>query len=221
MMKRRQRNSIHYRLGRHIRRTKCMLLNRRGDGVHSPFAFRFIRQVLRNPHPYTAFEPLAGLHQERKKQLQKATGHQAIVRKRFLEIIFRLAVDYATNRISLWGAKDSLVSAYLSEALPLALIEHRSTGIQAVDTHEICAARLIVLEDVLPNDLKQILQILRDKTKTEEVQILVLNTYNPSLRAGIKTVQGKFKADVQFDLKGLEIWVWRKGLTPGCYSVYC
>lgn len=222
-MKHRATNSLPYRLGRHIRRTKCMLLHRRGDGVHSPYAFRLIRQVLRNPHPYAAFEELGGLHRERKRQLRQTAGHRAITSKRFLEVIFRLSADRGAEAVGLFSARESLVAAYIQRAVPNAHIAeyHDTASPRSTPTLELEDAELIVLEDATAEELERIIRAIRSKPKTKQPRILVLNTYNPVLRHQAKSLCIQLKPGVQFDLKGLEIWVWRTGITPGRYSVYC
>ncbi|MDO4707353.1 MAG: hypothetical protein Q4A61_02870 [Porphyromonadaceae bacterium] len=220
-MKQRQTNSIPYRLGRHIKRTKCMLLNRRGDGVHSPFAFRIIRQVLRNPHPYGAFAKLKVLQRTRRDAIREATQHRAIISRKHLEIIFRLAVDCEATYIHLLTTNPSLVADYITEARPLALISQTFSEHQDMFPLEIRKAELIVVEDIQAEALELLTQALISRDLSPQAHILVLNTYNPKIRVSLKELRKKLKADVQFDLKGLEIWVWRKGITPGRYSVYC
>ncbi len=77
------RSSLLTRLSRKLYRTKRAVLNRRGDGVHSPYAFAIIRQVFRNPHPYNAFELLGhqlrqGGHQP--SELSMAIGSSCALR---------------------------------------------------------------------------------------------------------------------------------------------
>lgn len=215
-------NSIRYRLGRHLGRTKSMLLNRRGDGVHSPFAFRLIRQVLRNPHPYTAFGRLGELHRAQRKTIGRESEHRAITRRKHLEIIFRLSADCPAERVLLVSPSQSLVPAYIIEARPQAKIDYHSTDAPlALEQKTIDMTELIVLEDATETILTLVLQALSSKARTQRTQTLILNTYNPRLRAALRGIAKEQRADVQFDLKGLEIWVWRKGITPGRYSVYC
>ena len=39
-------------LTRRLKRSKRLIINRRGDGVHSPYAFHLISRVIRNRRPY-------------------------------------------------------------------------------------------------------------------------------------------------------------------------
>lgn len=218
-MRQRIRNSIAYRIGRNLRRSKCFLLNRRGDGVHSPYAFRLIHQVLRNPHPYTAFVPLAGLHALRCKDLGLRYGDRAITARRYLEVIFRLAVDIRPERALVLTLEDSLAPNYLAEAIGSKNVEVVHFG-QELSQEQILASRLIVAETASSNQITILAQTLSVREKSDKALLLVLNTYNPELRRMALPLRQQLRPDIQFDLKGLELWVWRIGLTPGRYSVY-
>lgn len=214
-------NSLRYRLSRYIGRTKCMLLNRRGDGVHSPYAFRFIRQVLRNPHPYTAFNQLRTIHRERKSELRYTTNHHSIASRRFLECIFRLAADHQSRHVCLLTSTSSLIPTYIAQAIPSAEFITREDGSRYPSTEVLRIAELIIIEDATQEELTTLIEALKNRNKAERAHFLVLNTYNPALRAASKHLRKELRADIEFDLKGLEIWVWRTGITPGRYSVYC
>lgn len=60
-----------------------MLRHSRGFGVHSPFAYRFITEVLRQPHAYYAYDSLTDDADR---------------------IVFRVALDLRPRRVAIMGA---------------------------------------------------------------------------------------------------------------------
>ena len=87
--------SLHVAL-RRLQYSKRLIINRRGDGVHSPFAFHFISRVVRNRRPYYCFEELRAELEERKR-----TGRHLppIHRSKALELLFRTAHELEARRL--------------------------------------------------------------------------------------------------------------------------
>lgn len=218
-MKQRKKNGVTYRLVRHLKRSKCFLFNRRGDGVHSPYAFRLIRQVLRNPHPYVAFTHLATLLSEHRDGLRQSYEHRALCNKRYLETIFRLGVDARVDQALVVGWKDGLVAQYLSTALSSRRVLVFTPN-EPISASRLSASRLIVLEATAIEQLDTLAEALCKRERSTEPSLLILNSYNPEIRRAKALLRRQLCPDIQFDLKGLDIWVWRLGLTPGNYSVY-
>jgi len=81
---------------RRLQYSKRLLINRRGDGVHSPFAFHFITRVVRNRRPYYCFEEL---HGEVKRRRKDAKTCPPIHRVRTLELLFRTAHELEAKNI--------------------------------------------------------------------------------------------------------------------------
>ena len=81
---------------RRLQYSKRLLINRRGDGVHSPFAFHFITRVVRNRRPYYCFEELRG---EVKRRRKDAKTCPPIHRARTLELLFRTAHELEAKNI--------------------------------------------------------------------------------------------------------------------------
>ena len=81
---------------RRLQYSKRLLINRRGDGVHSPFAFHFITRVVRNRRPYYCFEELRG---EVKRRRKDAKTCPPIHRVRTLELLFRTAHELEAKNI--------------------------------------------------------------------------------------------------------------------------
>jgi len=85
---------------------------RKGYGVHSPFAYSFIRGVVLEETPYYAYAPLARLH-----PWWVRWGHFYPMKCR--RLLFRLA-NYAEPRTVLLLTDDPVVRAYVQAAVPRA-----------------------------------------------------------------------------------------------------
>ncbi|MBP5306985.1 MAG: class I SAM-dependent methyltransferase [Paludibacteraceae bacterium] len=107
--------------------------HRHGFGVHSPFAFRLITNVIENKHPYYIYKEVES---QRQKLLRDTTEIHVtdfgtrpsgtrrlcdIVRKavkpaRQAQLIFRLALEQKPQTIVELGSSVGLTTAYLSKA---------------------------------------------------------------------------------------------------------
>lgn len=97
---------------RRLRYSKRLLVNRRGDGVHSPFAYHFITRVVRNHRPYYCFEEL----REKVKRVRKNPSTRPPIRRtRTLELLFRTAHELEAKHILILTAPSavSLLPDYL------------------------------------------------------------------------------------------------------------
>ena len=57
---------------RRLKRSKRLIINRRGDGVHSPYAFHLISRVIRNRRPYYCFAELREELRRHTRELARA-----------------------------------------------------------------------------------------------------------------------------------------------------
>lgn len=76
---------------------------RKGHGIHSPYVYHLVSEVLFNKHPYYCFETLKSLHAEDK-------GNH-----RFGQILFKLATDARSTQALYIGCNDSPDLAYLAK----------------------------------------------------------------------------------------------------------
>lgn len=198
--------SLIWSIGQWLVNQKRRLLNWRGDGVHSPYAFNLIRQVLRCPHPYEAYR---NLYDKAEAKCEKALyGTRAITEQRRLELLFRLVHSFAP--------KASAILSVPREREHLTSLSRRyveATGYRhwAEDYRQ---ADLLVMEAV-PEGL-----MARSLVAHPEHYMLILNTQDAEVRLWAKTARAELQPPITFDLVGLQIWVWRPHTTSGHYPVY-
>ncbi len=218
-----KRNSVIYKSYRSLVQAKRFVLNRRGDGVHSPYAFHLITKVIRNPYPYDCFRFLEPKHKELSKSLKDRFGDRAIYRIKRAELVFRLAFFHSAKKCLLLSHKSSLILPYLRATNKFDILEHL-----AIEDDEAKGVKisedigLIIIEDILEAKLSEHLALLEpiiEAQKNENLMIIV-NSNNPVLRKHKKLLTSILKPTAYFSLKGLEVFVWRKSLTKGIYKVY-
>lgn len=212
-----QRASLLSRLGRGIHRTKRAVLNRRGDGVHSPYAFATIRQVFRNPYPYNAFELLGLRLQEQAPHIKALYGDRLIRRKSVAEVIFRLIHREDLGRIILVSTKESLLVSYLEATGKVTLLEHTP---EFPCLEVLGRAELIIIEDLQREHLPQLECWLQSLSSHQGPISVLWHRSNPRLWKHVRSWRRVACPTVSFCSLDLELWVWRPQLTPGHYKVY-
>ena len=81
---------------------------RRGYGVHSPFAYRLITDVVYERHPYYAYREL--------KALRSLSKHSSTYAERVDKLLFRLVNRFAPQRVLEVGTGSGLSLCYLASA---------------------------------------------------------------------------------------------------------
>lgn len=212
-----QRTPLLYRLSRGIYRTKRAVLNRRGDGVHSPYAFATIRQVFRNPYPFNAFELLGLRLQEQAPYIKELYGDRLVRRKSVAEVIFRLIHREGLGRIALISAKESLLVSYLEATGKVSSLAHTCK----LPSQEILdQAEIIIIEDLQKELIPDLEQWLRSLPSRPAPLSILWHRSHPRLGKYIKLWRQVACPTVSFCSLDLELWVWRPQLTPGHYKVY-
>ncbi len=95
---------------RHIFRPANRIRHSRGFGIHSPFAFRFVTEVLCQPLPYY--------------------GYAAIGRDRRLRLLFRLMAEFRPRHVLLLSSSSEALRKTVATASPHASISTKSDGRQ-------------------------------------------------------------------------------------------
>lgn len=197
---------LSWRAYQHLVNLKRRLLNWRGDGVHSPYAFRLIRQVIRNPHTYEAYRNL--YDKARARQYRSCWAESCIVDKSRLELIFRLVLSHQPDRYYIHSAGRVEANDLLRDYVC-------ATGYrQSAERRE--EAELLIVEDMAEGECLKTFLPPKGRAK----YMLLLNTHNPRVRASLQGIKVERYAPISFKLIGLEIWVWRPNTTPGRYPVY-
>ncbi len=220
-----KRNSLFYKSVFPFIKAKRFVFNRRGDGVHSPYAFHLITKVIRNPYPYDCFRYLAPKCLEQAKAIKRVYGDRAIYRIKTAELIFRLATYHKAEKICLFAHKDSILEPYLLatskiEDLSWYKLEEEVVGKEILNPD----TSLVILEDLLQEKegfyLELLSQHIKLRQEEQKALMLIINTNNPILRKRKVLFASKLRPLVSLSLLGLEIFVWRQAITKGSYRVY-
>ena len=116
-----------------LKTLKRRILNWRGDGVHSPFAFNLIRNVIRQPHPYNAYRLLYS--NDEAERINAEVGRNKLWTKRkYLELIFRITDYHKAQACYLEGDPRSLVYHYIRTRYPERFYTKRATKRKLVDS---------------------------------------------------------------------------------------
>ncbi len=221
-----KRNPLIYRPICSLRELKRFLLHRRGDGVHSPYAFHLITKVLRNPYPYDCFRYLAPQSRKLSQNLRKSCGDRAIYSIRTAEVVFRLAVHHHSNSATLIGQELSLLEPYLLATSTVKSLKRciLSEDFSLEKLQSSLSSPLIIIEDLEEAKLKDYLSALKEQVRLSEEQgedlMLILNSNNPILRKYLDDFVKTLLPVARFSMKNLEVFVWRKAMTKGNYQVY-
>lgn len=218
-MKQGSRNSLRHMTYRQLIRAKRFVLNRRGDGVHSPYAFRLISKVVRNPYPYGCFATLGARVRQHRAELGRLYGDCCMRQPRVLELVFRLVVDHRPHRVVLFAPRESLLVDYLHATGCIAELLHY-TSFDPEQTESIGQAQMVIIEEPPKGALTALGQAMQQQAEPDDPRLWLLYRGNPKLRQELRALSRVVKPDVQFDLLRLELWVWRSTITPGRYKVF-
>lgn len=168
--------------------------HRCGYGVHSPFAFSLITDVIYEKMPYYAYN---SLKEEQKKMVKErgwSKGSQKI--NRFL---FRLVNKVQPTTIVEVG-KPSVASLYLQSAKPSA------TYLFARDLSELFLDADVPVDFLYLNDyrnpdlLEEVFRICARRTTLKSVFVIHGICYSPSMKALWKRLQADEQVGITFDL---------------------
>ena len=85
----------------------------KGFGIHSPFAFNFVRFVLREKSPYYCYEYLSDLRQAVIESLRDVKGHKRVISFKNLKMMFRIANYFNPSNILQVGTCYGMTAAAL------------------------------------------------------------------------------------------------------------
>lgn len=213
-------------LTQRLKRSKRLIINRRGDGVHSPYAYHFITRVVRNMRPYYCFTELReALRQAR--ELSEEKPPRPIRKARTLELIFRIAHELQARHVLLLTGETSFVPRYLIATGSVEQVIERQhiPALSEVSTASLVVVERIPLED---RERSQLSSLLKDLVKrkgasvvgTERMTALV-STRSRTAKRLAHSLRGESKPQLIIDLIDIEVWFFDTRLTPSIYkSVY-
>ena len=213
-------------LTQRLKRSKRLIINRRGDGVHSPYAYHFITRVVRNARPYYCFTELReALRQAR--ELSEEKPPRPIRKARTLELIFRIAHELQARHVLLLTGETSFVPRYLMATGSVEQVIERQhiPALSEVSTASLVVVERIPLED---RERSQLSSLLKDLVKrkgasvvgTERMTALV-STRSRTAKRLAHSLRGESKPQLIIDLIDIEVWFFDTRLTPSIYkSVY-
>ncbi len=210
-----KKNSLIYKSLTQVKQIKRFVFDRRGDGVHSPYAFNLITKVIRNPYPYDCFRFLSFDHKILSLSIKEHSGDRLVHRFKTAELIFRLALNHTSKDCILISQRKSLLIPYL-ERVVKHVVQPSVEEFADMDT-----SALLIVEDC-PLEQMENLKMLLLRSIEEQGQnlMIVFNHNNPLLRKNSKSLAQWLNPPISFHLKHLKVFVWRAYTTPGSYNVY-
>lgn len=198
----------HLALSRRLKRTKRLLVNRRGDGVHSPFAFQLIHRVIRSRRPYYCFEELRAVLRQQRSALSYEAMHQA----RSLELVYRLLQELRPRAVYYRAAERSMLPSYLEHSG----LHHSPLS----EVHRPEAASCVLLEG-LPRE-GEALEQLAERLIALRAQDsrLMLFVYHRGRRQRLDAggLRQRLSPQLVLDLIDMELWFCDPSLTPCRYK---
>ena len=213
-------------LTQRLKRSKRLIINRRGDGVHSPYAYHFITRVVRNARPYYCFTELReALRQTR--ELSEGKPPRPIRKARTLELIFRIAHELQARHVLLLTGETSFVPRYLMATGSVEQVIERQhiPALSEVSTTSLVVVERIPLED---RERSQLSSLLKDLAKRKEASVIgtermtaLISTRSRTAKRLARSLRGEAKPQLVIDLIDIEVWFFDARLTPSIYkSVY-
>ena len=213
-------------LTQRLKRSKRLIINRRGDGVHSPYAYHFITRVVRNARPYYCFTELReALRQAR--ELSEEKPPRPIRKARTLELIFRIAHELQARHVLLLTGETSFVPRYLIATGSVEQVIERQhiPALSEVSTASLVVVERIPLED---RERSQLSSLLKDLAKRKEASLVgtermtaLISTRSRTAKRLARLLRGEAKPQLVIDLIDIEVWFFDARLTPSIYkSVY-
>lgn len=213
-------------LTQRLKRSKRLIINRRGDGVHSPYAYHFITRVVRNARPYYCFTGLReALRQAR--ELSEGKPPRPIRKARTLELVFRIAHELQARHVLLLTGETSFVPRYLMATGSVEQVIERQhiPALSEVSTASLVVVERIPLED---RERSQLSSLLKDLAKRKEASVVgtermtaLISTRSRTAKRLARLLRGEAKPQLIIDLIDIEVWFFDARLTPSIYkSVY-
>lgn len=158
----------------------------RGFGIHSPFAFRFVREVLGERLPYYAYDQITTLHKTVIAQSGSRWPHTGIITLKHAKMLYRIVNHFNPSHLLQVGAGSGVTSACMLavnsqsrlslyephlNAKPVARRVLESMG-ERVQCYDEMIATLADYRNLLPQDAIPFV-LVNDLQSQDEYQALV------------------------------------------------
>lgn len=196
-------------LGRGLKRAKRLLLNQRGDGVHSPFAFGLIHRVVRNRRPYYCFAPL----REELRASARSLSQEALRSPTALELIYRLLQELRPSEVAYRAAAVSMLPCYLEQSgLPCLELESQ--------TQELAPRSCLILESWPTEgaELDELTRQLQELCQQSPELMLFVHLSRPRFGRQLEQLRAELQPQLVLDLLDLQLWFFDPSLTPSRYK---
>jgi len=198
---------------RRLRYSKRLLVNRRGDGVHSPFAYHFITRVVRNHRPYYCFEEL----REKVKRVRKnPSTRPPIHRTRTLELLFRTAHELEAKRILIITAPSA--TSHLLDYL------HQTGYTESLQVFSVDQLQVVQLQacdflvcEYLP-EAEVLTSLIRQYSELAPTFVAALYMPSPRWRHFVANIEKQTTPQLTLDLMDICLHFYDKRLTPSRYK---
>jgi len=193
----------------------CRFRHRCGYGVHSPFAFNLITQVIYENTPYNKYKGLAA---EQKKLSREKDKHWKYESKKVKRLLFRL-VNYIQP--------DTIVDAGTLAASSLYL----KAGKEGADYTSASDLSELFLESGVPVDflylhdyrrpefVEEVFRVCAARTTEKSLFVIEGIGYTPQMKALWKRMQQDEKVGITFDLYDLGLLFFDKTKLKQDYTV--
>ena len=186
-----------------------MLLNQRGDGVHSPFAFGLIHRVVRNRRPYYCFAPL----REELRVRARSLSQEALRSPTALELIYRLLQELRPSEVAYRAAAVSMLPHYLEQSgLPCLELE--------TQTQELAPRSCLILESWPTEgaELDELTRQLQELCRQSPELMLFVHLSRPRFGRQLEQLRAELQPQLVLDLLDLQLWFFDPSLTPSRYK---
>lgn len=191
-------------LGRPVVRLKRYILNRRGDGVHSPYAFYLITKIIRNRHPYYCFGSLA---------FQTKFKSSTLTRKQ-KEFLFRLVQQERCRYACLISTSDSSLREYLDATGSL----YSSSYSLSIDSDYV--PDILVIENSRFVESNVVIELLKRMQQTYKRSFVIISRREKWGRRLVNELIDLPTSQLVIDLVDLILIVQDNRITHGRYKAF-
>lgn len=193
-------------------RVYSKIRHRRGHGIHSPFVFSFVTNIVENRHAFYAYSDIETYLSERRKKKYKS--------KKINKLIFQIILFYKKNNIlEIGSGKDynALYASAISQQVKMTCVETRTSLRKQLSTLLYDWKHPISLQETLPQTAEKFDCILVDFKRysdnpevlcdylfahSNENTVIILNNIrtNPSVYSLVQQIRKDQRVRISLDM---------------------